>query len=153
MYKELIDNIKGNTTLDINGKKYKVVSKVFYTIKSDPEAEYVKCKLDTHEVLVIIPDELVYLGKVVEDMKYKELENGNIIYDGKEYVSAGTDYQLVKKIEFGNKDNTEGECTYWDYENEETNRIISLAILTENNERADILADIIDINDIKIVNI
>lgn len=151
MYKKLIGEIKENTILDINEKRYKVYSKAFYTVKSDSEVEYVKCKLDTHDVLVIIPDELVYLGKVIDNMQYEEIENGNIIYNGKEYISTGSDYQLVKKIEFGNKDNTEGECTYWDYENEETNTIISLAVLTENNKRADILAEIIQIKDIKVI--
>lgn len=152
MYQELINKIKENTILDINEKIYKVVSKVFYTVKSDSEVEYVKCKLDTYDVLVIIPDELVYLGKVIDNMQYEEIENGKILYNGKEYISTGSDYQLAKKIEFGNKVNTEGECQYWDYENEDTNTIISLAILTENNKRADILANIIDIKDIKIVN-
>ena len=153
MYKKLIDKIKENTLLEINGKVYKVISKTFYTIKSDLEAEYVKCKLDSHDVLVIIPDELVYLGKVIENMQYKKTDDKKILYDRKEYISTGSDYQLVKRIEFGNKDNTEGECTYWDYENEETNTIISLAILTDNNKRADILANVIDINNIKIINI
>jgi len=149
MYEEIIKNIVKNTNVNIQGEKYTVLSKAFYTTEEDQDVSYVKCKLDKNKVLVIIPnDELVYIGELNNNLIYKILDDANILLEGIKYTKVATGYQLVKNIEFGDDKDIEKECEFRDYEAEDGNTIISFAILKNNSEQADIIAKIISITDI-----
>ena len=64
-------------------------------------------------------------------------------------IKAGEGHQFITKIEFGNEDEVEGKFIFEDYEAE--NNIISLGILPDKeNVRADVYADILNIEDIEI---
>lgn len=152
MYNKLIGEIKLNSCLKIKDKEYIVHSKTHYTTKSDANNYYVKIKLSDNKILLIIPDDnLICLGEVIENMKYEEIDENSIKFKNEIYKKVGSDYQLVKQIEFGNSTNTEGECEFIDYENINGNKTISLGVLKPSNERADVYADVIDIKDIKII--
>lgn len=146
---ELINNIKENAKIIINGKEYIVKTKTLYGIEEDEEAYYYKCIMNTGDTLVIIPDDnLLYIGKEIEDMKYERPAIDRLIYDEKIYHKTGEGNQYIKNIKFGT--DVEGKCVFEDFESDK--KIISLGILPEkNNIRADILADIIDIEDIKFI--
>jgi hypothetical protein len=54
------------------------------------------------------------------------------------------------KIEFGNEEEVEDNCIFEDYESD--SNIISLGILTDkNNIKADVYAEILKLDDIKII--
>ena len=146
---ELINNIKENAKITINGKEYIVKTKTLYGTEEDEEAYYYKCIMNTGDTLVIIPDDnLLYIGKEIEDMKYERPAIDRLIYDEKIYHKTGEGNQYIKNIKFGT--DIEGKCVFEDFESDK--KIISLGILPEkNNIRADILADIIDIEDIKFI--
>lgn len=55
--KDLISKLNKNTEIVINGNKYLVKTKTWYTIEEDETAEYIKCELINNKVLVIIPDD------------------------------------------------------------------------------------------------
>ena len=144
---ELIKNIKEDAKLIINEKEYIVKTKTFYGIKEDDEAYYIKCIMDTGDTLVIIPvDDLMYIGKEIENMEYERAEDTVLKYNGKTFNKTGDGNQYIRNIEFGT--NVEGKCIFEDFEGKD--QIISLGYLPDKDRRADILADIIDINDIKI---
>jgi hypothetical protein len=66
------------------------------------------------------------------------------------FNKTGEGHQLITNIEFGNEDEVEGKCIFEDYES--GNNIISLGVLPDKgNIKADVLADILNIDDIKIV--
>lgn len=147
---ELLNNINEKTKIIIKGSEYTVETKTWYSIEEDSEVTYVKCELSNNRVLVIIPDdELIYIGQVVENMKYERISEDKIKYQNQTYVKTGEGHQFITKIEFGDKDKVEGKCTFEDYES--GNNVISLGVLTEkNNRRADVYSDIINIEDIEI---
>lgn len=143
---ELIKNIKENAKITIKGKEYIVKTKTLYGIKEDEEAYYYKCIMNTGDTLVIIPDDnLLYIGKEIENMEYERTEKTVLKYNGKTFNITGDGNQFIKNIEFG--ENVEGKCIFEDFESED--QIISLGFLPDKNERADILADIIEVEDIK----
>lgn len=103
--------------------------------------------MDTGDTLVIIPeDDLMYIGKEIENMEYERAEDTVLKYNGKTFNKTGDGNQYIRNIEFGT--NVEGKCIFEDFEGKD--QIISLGYLPDKDRRADILADIIDINDIKI---
>lgn len=150
--KNLIENIKGNTVLEIKDVEYIVKTKTWYSLEEDEDASYIKCELTNNKVLVIIPDDnLMYIGEVFENLNYERISNDQIKYNNILFKKTGDGHQIITNIEFGNIDEVEGKCAFEDYEAEEN--IISLGILTDKeNKVADVLADIIDLEDLKIRN-
>lgn len=145
---ELINLLKENIKIIIKGKEYIVKTKTWYSIVEDDNVSYIKCELSDNKMLVIIPDDdLIYIGSIIENMNYERISDDIIKYKGVEYTKAGDGNQYIKNVEFGNIDEVEGKCIFEDYETE--NNIISLGILPEEEgKRADVFADIIDLNDI-----
>ena len=69
----LINGLLENGQIMIRNKQYIVKTKTWYTIEEDTSTSYVKCELSDNKVLVIIPDDnLIYIGKVIEDIEIKE---------------------------------------------------------------------------------
>ena len=147
---KLISRLIENTQINVKGEEYIVKTKTWYSIEEDEITSYVKCELSNNKVLVIIPDdELIYIGRVIENMRYVKISEDTIKYNDKLFRKAGEGHQFITKIEFGNKDEVEGKCIFEDYESE--NNIISLGILPDKkNVRADVYADILSIEDIEI---
>ena len=148
---ELLNIINENTKIQIKDEIYTVKTKTWYSIEEDTSASYVKCELSNNKVLVIIPDDdLVYIGAVIDNMGYERISEESISYNSKLFTKTGDGHQFITKIEFGDKDEVEGKCVFEDYESD--NNIISLGILPErDNIRADVYADIINKEDIKII--
>lgn len=146
---KLIDKLIENKEIKINEKLYRVKTKTWYSIQEDPISSYIKCELSDNKVLVIIPeDNFMYIGQVIENMKYEKLSEDTIKYNHIIFTKTGEGHQFITNVEFGNKDEVEGKCIFEDYEAE--NNVISLGILTDENKRADVYADIIQIEDIQI---
>lgn len=148
--KSLINKINENEKISIKGKEYIIKTKTWYSIEEDKTVSYIKCELSEDNVLVIIPDdELIYIGKVIENMNYERLSEDMIKYNNTIFNKTGEGHQFITKIEFGNEDQVEGKCIFEDYEAK--NNIISLGILTDKGDiRADVYADILDIQDVNI---
>lgn len=146
----LINRLNANICIIIKGEEYMVKTKTWYSIEEDKTASYVKCELSNNKVLVIIPDdELIYIGRVIENMRYERISENRIKYNNKLFNKTGEGHQFIKNIEFGNEDEVEGKCIFEDYESE--NNIISLGILTDKgNARADVYADILSKEEIEI---
>ncbi len=98
--------------------------------------------------MIIPEDNFMYIGQVIENMKYEKLSEDTIKYNHIIFTKTGEGHQFITNVEFGNKDEVEGKCIFEDYEAE--NNVISLGILTDENKRADVYADIIQIEDIQI---
>ena len=146
----LISKLKENAQVIIKGEKYIVKTKTWYAIEEDKTASYIKCELNNNKVLVIIPDdELIYIGRVIENMRYERMSENAIKCNHTIFNKSGEGHQFITKIEFGNEDEVEGKCIFEDYEAE--NNIISLGILPDKeNVRADVYADILSIEDIEV---
>ena len=146
---ELIKNLLQGNMIEIKEKNYKVKTKTFYTIEEDKDVSYVKCELSDNKVLVIIPgDNYMYIGEVIKNMEYEQKDAETIIYQNEKYKKTGDGHQIIVNIEFGSQDEVEGKCEFEDYECED--KVISLGILTDKKERADIFAEVISLKDIKI---
>ncbi len=148
---DLINSINLDTLIQIKNEEYIVKTKTWYSIEEDTTASYIKCELSNNKVLVIIPnDDLIYIGNIVEDMDYERLSNDSIKYEDRLFTRTGEGHQFITRIEFGSENEVEGKCIFEDYESD--NNIISLGILPEkDNLRADVYADIISLDDIKII--
>lgn len=146
----LINQIKKDTKIIILGKEYLVKTKTWYSIEEDKNCSYIKCELSDNKVLVLIPDDdLIYIGEVIDNMQYERISENDIRFENRIFHKTGDGNQFIVNIEFGDETQVEGKCTFEDYENE--NNIISLGILTEKeNTRADVFAEIIELNDIEI---
>lgn len=146
--KNLIKKIRENKKILIKNKEYVIKTKTWYSIEEDESASYIKCELTGNKVLVIIPDdELVYIGEVITNLNYERLNDNQIKFNNTIFNKTGDGHQFITNIEFGKEDEVEGKCIFEDYEAEEN--IISLGILPEEeNKRADVLADILTLEDI-----
>ena len=146
----LISRLKQNTKITIKGEEYIVKTKTWYSIEEDKKTSYIKCELNNEKVLVIIPDyKLISIGKVIESMKYERISEEKIKYNNVTYSKTGEGHQFITNIEFGDENEVEGKCIFEDYETQ--NNIISLGILPDKgNIRADVYADILSIEDIKV---
>lgn len=80
--KDFLNKIKENTKINIKGTYYTVNTKTWYSIEEDKDTSYVKCELSNNKVLVIIPDdELLYIGSVIQNMKYERISENEIEYN------------------------------------------------------------------------
>lgn len=146
---KLINSLSENKQIRIKNEQYIVKTKTWYTIEEDTTTSYIKCELSGNKALVIIPeDNLIYIGKVIENMKYEKISNDKIKYNNIIFNKTGEGHQFIVNIEFGDEEVVEGQCIFEDYE--AGNNIISLGILTDKNMRADVYADIITVEDIEI---
>ena len=148
--KNLINKLNKNAQIIIKGKEYIVKTKTWYSIEENKTTSYVKCELSNNKVIVIIPDdELIYIGRIIENMRYERMSKDRIKYNDTLFSKTGEGHQFITKIEFGNEDEVEDKCIFEDYEAE--NNIISLGILPDKeNVRADVYADILNMEDIEI---
>lgn len=147
-YEELIKNLKADKKINIKGNDYDVLAKTWHTMVEMPELEYVKCQLSEGKVLVVLPkDEIIFFGYMVENIKYKKIDNKTIEYNGEIMTDAGNGTQIIKQIEFGDRKLIEGNCICDDWQSD--THYLSLGILTEeNNKIADIYAEFIGEKDI-----
>lgn len=150
IFKELIQKINNNSNIKIKNEDYIVKTKTWYSIEEDDNVKYIKCELSNNKVLVIIPDdELIYIGKIVNNMNYRKISDTEIIFNNIIFHKTGEGHQYIINVDFGKLEDVEGKCIFEDYESD--NYIISLGILSEKtNIRANVLADILSIEDIKI---
>lgn len=148
--KNLINKLNKNAQIIIKGEEYIVKTKTWYSIEENKTTSYVKCELSNNKVIVIIPDdELIYIGRIIENMRYERMSKDRIKYNDTLFSKTGEGHQFITKIEFGNEDEVEDKCIFEDYEAE--NNIISLGILPDKeNVRADVYADILNMEDIEI---
>lgn len=148
--KNLIKKLTENKKILIKNKEYVIKTKTWYSIEEDESASYIKCELTENKVLVIIPDdELMYIGEVIENLKYERITDQQIKYENILFNKTGEGHQLITNIEFGRENEVEGKCIFEDYESEEN--IISLGILPDNgNKVADVFAVILSIEDVEI---
>jgi hypothetical protein len=145
----IVERIVEGSSVVIGGKSYKVLGKALYATQNDPESIYAKVLLENHYVLVLIPlDEVAYFGRneggVPEFDGFKKV----VHFRGKEFKQVNHDYQIVLRVEFGSPLDVEGEVEFWDYEAD--NLIISVAVVSRNKERADVIANYISFSDIEI---
>ncbi len=147
---KLIDSVKESSKIRVHGRDYKVLAKVFYVTESETQKWYAKIQLENHYVLVISPyDDYMYFGYVGEAMKYGFPSPDALEFEGDVYKKDADDYQIVKQFVFGNCLTMEGEVLFSDYSYE--NKIISLGLITRTGKRADVYAEVIDIEDVEVI--
>ena len=144
----LINKIINNKKIEIQNIKYDVLSLTkYYTIENKNETYY-KAVLNNHRILVILDDEVSYLGEIVLNLNYVKNKDNTIVYNNRVYKFVGKGNQRVLEKIFGEDKMVEKDCSFTDYEYEDN--IISLGILTnKNNEAADVVAKYINNSDIK----
>lgn len=150
----MIETIKEKTVLLINGIKHTAISKVCYFTKNNPDEYYYKIKFDDEKILIISEDlKDVLVGQEVCIEKIIDFPSPDkIVYNDSTFDLITSDYQFVKKVEFGNFGDYETECRFIDYVNEEGTQTLSIGIDTHNNRRDDALADVIALDDIEIIS-
>lgn len=150
MLDNLVKHLVKDIRIMIKGEEYNVKTKTFYSIEEDKSTSYIKCELTQGKCLVIIPDEeLMYIGKVIPNLKYEIIDEEKIKCKGKIFNKTGEGHQFINNIEFGNENEVEGKCIFKDFESE--NNIISLGILPDKeNMKADVYADILTMEDVTI---
>ena len=145
----LLDKIVEGKSIKLNGKKYRILGKTYYVTQSDPTTQYAKILLDNHYVFVISPsDNIAYFGKNEGRLPEFDSYANEVKFDGKLYKLANHDYQIVTKIDFGSPLEVEGEVEYWDYEVDDS--IISIAVTSRQQVRADVVADYIPLEKVMV---
>lgn len=151
--KNLIEAIRDGSTLEINNNKYIAIAKAFYVTESNLTDWYAKVFLKNHYALVLSPsDNFLYFGKDVGSLPYDFPTPNKINYSNLIFTKIAEDYQIVKTVEFGSLIDTEGEVKFIDYKCESNeNKIISVGLIVRLQKRADIIADVLKLQDIKLV--
>jgi hypothetical protein len=145
----LIDSIKCNSTIEVCGKKFKVMSKALYVTETESQKWYTKIILDGHWILVIAPfDNFIYFGHIQNVFGDGDLFPDNLKYDNNIFEKVAEDYQIMKEIIFGDPLMVEGEVKFADYECGDGGTLISLAVVSRTKERADVIAKILTETDI-----
>lgn len=154
-YGELLDKTTKSKKIEIFWKVKDIIWMASY--KTIHKLEYIKIVMKDQSFLCVMPlDKLVYYSAeyVVDtdifddDVWVKEV----LIYKWKKYkLENKDDYQYVTHLYIGDINTIEWECIFSDYVPEEWNDFLSLGWIVSNEERADIHANLINIDDIKIV--
>lgn len=151
MLNNLIDRIQADSKLLINGEKYDVLTKSIYSPLSDVNLTYAKFVLSTHKVLVIVPyADFLCLGHIENIFGSGKNFPDTVSYNGLVYNKIDEDYQIVRRLVFGNPLLAEGEVTYADYVNDSSNTSISLGLISKDNTRADIIQTVLSVDEIKV---
>ena len=129
-------------------QEFEVLGKATYVTRNEPDSKYIKVLLDRHHVLVIVPDEMAYLGVNKGRIPEFDALDDMLIYQGQQLQQVNHDYQIRLSVEFGSPSKIEGNVEFWDYEDGEM--IISIAELEGTKERADVVAKYIALDDIDI---
>lgn len=147
---KLVDAIKENSKIRIQGKDYNVLAKVLYVTEKETQKWYAKVQLDNHYVLVISPyDNFMYFGYVGEAMTCDFPSPETLEFNGNIYQKDADDYQIVKEFVFGDCLTMEGEVQFSDYSYED--KIISLGLITRTAKRADVYAKVVEIGDVELI--
>lgn len=146
----LLDNIVEGSSIIFEGNKYNVLGKCYYVTQKDPKTVYAKILMNDHHVLVVSPtDNVAYFGKNFGQIREFDSFDTTVKFKEKYFEQVNTDYQIMIELVFGAPLDVEGEVLYWDYESGDD--IISVAIVSRTNKRADVVAKYIDLFDVQIV--
>ena len=146
----IIEKIVEGSKIRIDGRDYSVLGKTMYVTQGSPDMVYAKVLLENHFVLVISPsDEVAYFGKNEGHLNEFDEYPQSVVYNGNEYHQVAHDYQIVMNIVFGDPLLVEGEVEYWDYESNDN--IISVAVTSREQIRADVVAHYLNFSDIMIL--
>lgn len=145
----LIEKIKINCKLKIKNELYKVLSKSKYMTKESQTELYWKFKLEKNKILVVIPnDEIIYFGNEIEKTNSIDLMTNKFTYNNELYEKIASGNQIYLNTEFGTP--LETNCVFTDFENKKQTKVLSLAILGNNN-RSDIFAEYLQEQEIEVV--
>lgn len=145
---KLIDNIQQGIQISVCGEKHTVLTKTFYVTETEQNNWYAKFVMDDHSVLVVAPfDDFMYFGRIQNVFGDGDIFADAISFENKTFNKQAEDYQIVKQLVFGDPLIAEGEVHYADYACDE-DCIISLAVVSRTKKRADIVAQVITLDDI-----
>jgi len=144
-----LDMIIQGSIVSVKGTAYIPIAKAKYVTEQKPKDWYAKIFFKNHLVLVISPsDNFAYFGKDIGSIGVKPPFKSIIEYQNCRYKRVTKDYQIVKSLDFGSPLETEGEVKFWDYQSDDENHLLSLAIVQRTQKRSDIVADVISPSDI-----
>ena len=147
---DLINKIIEDSSIIVEGKEYKVLGKGYYVTQKEPNVLYAKILLPNHYVLVISPsDSIAYFGQNRGLIEEFNSFDDKVYYNNKCFEQVNHDYQILIHLLFGSPLEVEGEVEFWDYECD--NEIISIAEVSRNKLRADVIAQYIDYANIDVV--
>jgi hypothetical protein len=119
---------------------------------------YYKLVMKDNSYLLIVPsEEIIYFSeKYLQkfDIHDDLIGQESLIYNDEEYICENKDdYQYVERLIFGNFRDLEGEVKFSDYilKDHPDKRILSLGWFMKNGERADLMAERIEIDNIQIL--
>lgn len=116
MYNQIIKDMHKGTKIKICGKEYIVQTKTYYANLENKNLKYVKFILNNHKILVINPArKAIFLGEIVADFYKDEYFPDRFEWQGKTFSKFEKDIQIVRKIQFGQPQQCEGECVWVDY--------------------------------------
>jgi len=147
----IASSIKFNSIVEIKGNRYKAVGMAAYVTQSNDSDIYYKVFFEGHYALVVVPsDGFMYFGKDVGSISEAFPPPEKINHSKLGYRQSVKDYQIVKEIIFGNILDIEGEVEFVDYEcSEDESKIISVGRVVRTKKRADIVAEVIEIGEVK----
>lgn len=147
---DLLNKIIEDSSIIVEGKEYKVLGKGYYVTQKEPNVLYAKILLPNHYVLVISPsDSIAYFGQNRGLIEEFNSFDDKVYYNNKCFEQVNHDYQILIHLLFGSPLEVEGEVEFWDYECD--NEIISIAEVSRNKLRADVIAQYIDYANIDVV--
>ncbi|MDR1697222.1 MAG: hypothetical protein LBR41_03330 [Rickettsiales bacterium] len=135
-----INHIYQGQKIIINGREYIALAKVLYGVV-DGDYRYAKVFLNDGGLLgydMEKPDTISYFGELIApiDIDVKNAPD-KIIYNGREYSKDGdVQYERVIEIEFGDFEDSEGEC-WWGNYSAADGSWISPGLIARDHSRSD----------------
>ena len=146
---ELISKIEFGTGVTVCGESHFAKTKTVYVTEHELEKWYVKVVFEDHSILVISPfDDFMYYGRINNVFGKGDQFPDSLSYEGVYFHKEAEDYQIVKKVVFGDLLMAEGEVSYADYSSDDV--IISLAVVSRTQKRADVIAKVITLQDVEL---
>jgi len=146
----ILEELVEGSSVIFSGLKFKVMGKAIYKTQKDPDSTYAKILLEDHHVLAIVPNEMIYFGKNEGRLSEFDLLGEFVQYNGQQFQQKNHDYQIRLNVEFGSPVEVEGDVEFWDYEDESGESIISIAKISNGEKRADVVAEYISFDAIKV---
>jgi hypothetical protein len=148
----LIETLTSTSRLLINGNTYRVLAKAKYTMGKG--GAYVKAFLEGGYALVDFLEDngtLLFVknyGAILPDFPTPM----EFTFQGEEYEQVNSDTQFLEEVYFGEKGQYEEHLQFIDYEGKSNkNLFISMGLIEETGERADLAGEFVKVDDIEIL--
>lgn len=142
---EIINKLSKSKKVIFKDNSYEILSITKYTTINSPGRYCYKIFLSNKNEIVVLPDDnLVLFGRDYGKLEAVNTSEESFIYKNVKYNMTIHDIQYVAEQICGDEKYSEGKVEFWDFDAENGLNSISLGIDLKTGDRCDVIATVIN---------